>query len=142
MALTIDRTDVLTSEIRTDGEHALVALAGEVDLSTVGPLYQLFADLSRDRVRHVALNLAEVVFLDSTGLSVLVAEHKRVDSMGGELIIFAPRINVRRLFEVTGLDSYFNIRPLKGIGTQGSYTAVHDVDPRQTGPPAHPTLCA
>jgi anti-anti-sigma factor len=44
---------------------------------------------------------------------VIVAEHKRVESMGGELIIFSPRPRVRKVLEVTGLGNYLNIRPGK-----------------------------
>jgi anti-anti-sigma factor len=90
-------------------------LAGELDTSTAGTLYGQFAGLAAEGIRHVALNLAELSFMDSTGLSVVVAEHKRVESMGGELIIFSPRSGVRRLFEMTGLRDYLNIRPLMGV---------------------------
>ena len=116
MALSIIRDDSFTgnrlkTEIRRVETHAVVALAGEVDLSTVGYLYEQFADLAREGVCHVSLNMVEVTFMDSTGLSLLITEHKRMASMKGELIIFSPSWELRRLFQITGLDSYFNIRP-------------------------------
>lgn len=103
--------EVVETEIRRVGAHALVALAGEIDVSTVGQLYEQLAELARDGVCHVSLNVAEVTFMDSTGLSLLVSEHKRMESMKGELIIFSPSWQVRRLFQVTALDTYLNIRP-------------------------------
>ena len=118
MVLQVSRQDpadlsaeLLETEFRSVGTHALVALAGELDLSTVGLLYEQFAALATDGICHVSLNMAEVTFVDSTGLSLLVAEHKRAESMNGELIIFSPSAELRRLFQLTGLDSYFNIRP-------------------------------
>ncbi len=111
MALAIARHDLLDTEIRVTGVHALVMLAGELDVSTVGRVYEELAGLARDGVCHVALNLAEVSFMDSTGLALLVSEHKRSEAMGGELILFSPSRLVRRLFEVTGLESFFNVRP-------------------------------
>jgi anti-anti-sigma regulatory factor len=72
------------------------------------------------RSPHVALSLAELDFIDSPDLSVLVPEHKRTESMGGELIIFSPRPRVRKVFEATGLDEYFNIRPTKAIPTRAA----------------------
>ena len=60
---------------------------------------------------HVSLNMAEVTFIDSTGLSILIAAHKRSESMNGELIIFSPPTDLRRLFQISGLNTYLNIRP-------------------------------
>ena len=88
-------------------------LDGELDTATAGQLFEMFAELAREGIKHVALNLAELDFIDSTGISVVVAEHKRVESMGGELIIFSPRPRVRKVLEVTGLGNYLNIRPGK-----------------------------
>ncbi|HEY3842794.1 MAG TPA: STAS domain-containing protein [Acidimicrobiales bacterium] len=112
MALVLTRNELLATEIRTaEPSHALVMLEGELDLSTSPQLYEEFAALARDGIKHVALNLAELKFMDSSGLSAIIAEHKRAEAMGGELIIFSPRAKVRRLFELTGLDEYLNIRP-------------------------------
>lgn len=86
-------------------------LTGEVDVSTVGPVYEQLAELARDGVGHISLNLSSVTFMDSTGLSLLVSEHKRMESMAGELILLAPPSGIRRLFQIAGLDTYFNIRP-------------------------------
>jgi anti-sigma B factor antagonist len=55
--------------------------------------------------------MAEVTFVDSSGLSILVSEHKRAESMNGELIIFSPSPDLRALFQISALDSYLNIRP-------------------------------
>jgi anti-sigma B factor antagonist len=110
---TVLSAELLETEIQSVGTHTLVALAGELDLSTVGLLYEQFSALAAEGVCHVSSTLAELTFVDSTGLSVLVAEHKRAESMKGELIIFCPSAEVRRLFEITGVDSYFNIRPKK-----------------------------
>jgi anti-anti-sigma factor len=55
--------------------------------------------------------MAEVTYMDPTGLSVLVTEHKRTGAMNGELIILSPSAELRGLFHITALDTYFNIRP-------------------------------
>ena len=86
-------------------------LAGELDTSNVAQLYAELADLTREGVRHVAIDLAELEFLDSTGLSALIAAHKRTEALGGELILLSPSRDIRRLFEVTGLGTYFNVQP-------------------------------
>lgn len=112
------------TDIRSVGNHALVVVVGEIDVSTVGTLYEQFAGLARQGVCHVALDMAGVTFIDSTGLSLLVTEHKRAESMRGELIVFSPSPQLRRMIQMVGLDTYFNIRP-----------AVPDSDDRRSSSP-------
>lgn len=110
--LRITREDLLETEIRkAEPHHALVMLAGELDTSNVSQLYEQIAELTREGICHIALNLAELDFMDSTGVSVLVAAHKRTEALGGELIVLSPSRQVRKLFQVMGLDDYLNIRP-------------------------------
>jgi anti-anti-sigma factor len=115
LALRISRNGILETEIsKGKPRHALVTLAGELDTSNVAQLYEELADLTREGVRHIAINLAELEFVDSTGLSALIAVHKRAEAEGGELILLSPNRDIRRLFEITGIDTYFNIRPPSG----------------------------
>jgi anti-sigma B factor antagonist len=52
-----------------------------------------------------------VTFMDSTGLAVIVTEHKRMRHSDGTLTIFSPPSSVRRLFEITGLTTVLDIVP-------------------------------
>ena len=118
LALRVSRNGILETEIRKgESQHALVMLAGELDTSTVPQLYEELAGLTREGVRHIAIDLAELAFADSTGLSALIAAHKRAEAVGGELILFSPNRDIRRLFEVTGIDSYFNLKSPNGQPT-------------------------
>lgn len=114
MALRVPRNEILEIEIRkADPQHALVVLVGELDISNVAELYAELAALAWEGVRHIAINLAELEFIDSSGLSAIIAAHKRAEAQGGELILFSPSRDIRRLFEVTGIDTYLDIRPSK-----------------------------
>jgi len=127
MTLVGKREELLKTEVRlAANHHALVMLQGELDASTAGLLFQRFGDLAREGISHVALNLAELTFIDTTGLSVIVAAHKRTETMGGELIIFSPRPTVRRMFEMTGLIDYLNIRPAKASSAPSGPPALPD----------------
>ncbi|HVA09624.1 MAG TPA: STAS domain-containing protein [Acidimicrobiales bacterium] len=112
MALRVSRHTILDTEIRkAEPQHAVVILTGELDTSNVGQLYEELAQLTRESVRHIAIDLADLEFVDSTGLSAIIAAHKRAEASGGELILLAPSRDMRRLFQVTGIDDYLNIRP-------------------------------
>jgi anti-anti-sigma factor len=111
LVLRVSRYQILETDIRkAEPEHALVMLAGELDTSNVAELYEELAELVREGVRHIAINLSELEFVDSTGLSAFITAHKRAESLGGELILFSPSQDLRLLFERTGIDGYLNIR--------------------------------
>ncbi|HWF15116.1 MAG TPA: STAS domain-containing protein [Acidimicrobiales bacterium] len=111
MALEVRRAAPFTTEIRGSRAHALVTLTGELDVSTAGQFYEELATLNREGAIHVAFDLTALEFIDSTGLSVLIAEHKRTASAGGELIILTPHRQARRVFEVSGLMDVLHVLP-------------------------------
>ena len=104
--------DPLEIDVQISDERTLLTLSGELDASTATLLYDQLSDLEVEDVQHVVLDLAQVTFMDSTGLSVIVTEHKRLHHSAGSLTIFAPPSSVRRLFEITGLDSVLDIVPV------------------------------
>jgi anti-sigma B factor antagonist len=53
--------------------------------------------------------MSGVEFCDSTGMNVLLSCLRRVNERGGELEIASPRPAVRKILQVTGLDSVFNL---------------------------------
>ena len=68
-----------------------MSLAGEIDMSSVGTLAQTLASLSRT-APSVVVDLADVRFLDSTGIAVLVIAHRRAVAAGQALTV----VNARR----------------------------------------------
>ena len=101
----------LEIEVQQTESRTLVMLAGELDVSTASHLYAALSDLELTDTRNVILDLAKVTFMDSTGLSVIVTEHKRLNHVNGTLTIFSPPSSIRRLFEITGLTATLDIVP-------------------------------
>lgn len=57
------------------------------------------------------VDLEHTTYIDSAGLGILVSAHKRLATSGGELIICSPSTpRSVKLFEMTGLFSYLNIK--------------------------------
>jgi anti-sigma B factor antagonist len=101
----------LKIEIESTEARTLVTLSGELDASTASALYDKLSELEVQDTHNVVLDLAQVTFMDSTGLAVVVTEHKRLRHSAGTLTIFAPPSSVRRLFEITGLTTVLDIVP-------------------------------
>lgn len=92
------------------GEVPIVKVLGEIDLATAPQLGDQLAELPPD-CGTVIVDLSEVTFLDSTGLSVLVANWKRFsnDEEKGDLRLVVNRPAIQRVLEVTGLAQVFGV---------------------------------
>lgn len=106
-----NKRDPLEIEVQQSKSRTLVMIAGELDASTASYLYDALSDLELADAHNVVLDLAKVTFMDSTGLSVIVTEHKRLNHVNGTLTIFSPPSSIRRLFEITGLTATLDIVP-------------------------------
>jgi anti-sigma B factor antagonist len=89
--------------------HAVVALSGELDLASAPALRDCLAGLAQDGVTTIELDLTELEFVDSTGLSVLVMDFHRTRAAGGSTVMCNPSPTVMRVLEITGLASIFSI---------------------------------
>ena len=77
-----------------------VELSGELDLASAHRLRAVLVQLSPGTVD---MDVSKVTFVDSSGLAVIVAAHKRVSHLGGTLRVIGATGVVRRVFELTGL---------------------------------------
>lgn len=87
----------------TDGGWAIVSASGEVDVATSPELLAALEDAST-RSGKLIIDLSGVTFMDSTGLGVVV-QAKRAFEADDALRLVVKEANVRKVFEVTGLDS-------------------------------------
>lgn len=79
----------------------VLAVTGEVDVSTAPKLRQEGVRLLSPERSLLVIDLSGVAFLDSTGLGVIVGILKRVRTLGGELAVAGARNHVRKVFEIT-----------------------------------------
>ncbi|QFG23011.1 STAS domain-containing protein [Actinomadura sp. WMMB 499] len=93
----------------SQGGHAVVTATGELDLYTAPRLQAALAGLLRDRVDQITVDMSGIEFCDSTGMNVLLSAMKRLKEHGGSLELAAPRPAVKRILQVTGLDSVFTV---------------------------------
>jgi anti-sigma B factor antagonist len=92
------------------GERAYeVHLHGELDMSTAPKLRDELLRLVSDGATEVTVDLSQLAFVDSTGLSVLITGLKRLREGGGDMALRAPNPPTRRVLEITGLTEVFSI---------------------------------
>jgi anti-sigma B factor antagonist len=90
---------------RRDGA-VVVSLAGELDLYNAEEVRAALVDAAADGPEAFVVDLAEVTFIDSTALGVLIEACSRTTDHSG-FRLAAPGLEVRRALEVSGLDRHF-----------------------------------
>jgi anti-anti-sigma factor len=87
----------------------VIAVRGELDLSTAAELEGPLNDAISSGDVSVLIDLSECEFIDSTGIALIVRAWQRLDrSAGGEgsgrVVICSYNDQVRRVLEITGLE--------------------------------------
>lgn len=91
-----------------DAGRALLAVSGEIDLQYADELRD--SGLENIGDSGLAIDLSEVTFLDSSGLSALIDINNAVVEQGlGALTLAAPSRSVRKILELTGLLPVFTV---------------------------------
>ena len=91
-----------------DAKQPTVTLSGEIDLASAPAVWEALEAAVEDATCLV-VDLSEVRFIDSTGLSVLVRAHRRLANHGGALVVRSPSEMAGRVLRVTGLDTVFGL---------------------------------
>lgn len=99
----------LTVNVSEEDSTLKVAVAGELDVSTVPAFNKQLSELRNSSATTLKLDLSGTTFMDSTGLSaVLVAEmHARM--RGQRFVVVAGPPHVHELFKLTGVDNFLEV---------------------------------
>ena len=92
-------------------EGISLRLAGEMDIATADRLVEMARTMSDQDVRRVRLDLAELAFIDASGLGALVQTRTHVLNHGGRLTLRGVRPFLHRLLAITDLSALFEVEP-------------------------------
>jgi anti-sigma B factor antagonist len=99
------------SEEVLDEKTVQLRVRGEIHATTAPEFSERLNDAIATGKTGVILDLTGVEFIDSTGLSVLLNGLRRVTRVRGTMVLACANPTVLRLFEITKLDSTFEILP-------------------------------
>ena len=101
------REPAVTGVERRDGA-TVVSVAGELDLYNAEDVRAALLEACAEEPTVVVVDLAEVTFIDSTALGVLIEARSRLSDRDG-FRLAAPGLETRRALEVSGLDRHFSV---------------------------------
>jgi anti-anti-sigma factor len=99
------RDGMLRVRIETGDAGCTLALAGELDRANAATLEAELGQAESAGEAPITVDLRELEFIDSTGIAVLVAAHRRLNGGTQRIRLVRSRAGgVQRVMDVTGLD--------------------------------------
>ncbi len=96
-------------DIRYTNSGAVIKLAGEVDMSQSPSVHQTLVEVLENRPARLIIDMAEVSYMDSSGVGILVDALRRVRVSGAKLALVAVVPRVLSVLQITKLDQFFEI---------------------------------
>jgi len=98
----------LVSAPRTKGDAVIADARGEIDLHNSPELRSaILAMISKPIPKRLILNLAQVPYMDSSAVAVLVEALQKLRPSGGRVFLVGLQPRVRGLLEIARLDTVF-----------------------------------
>lgn len=99
----------INSKLDSNNKIWDINLEGELDVSTADKLKEYLNELLNQEMVDMKLNLENLEYIDSTGLGVMIGILKKLKIENKEIYIVNPKNNVRKIFNITGLDKIFKM---------------------------------
>jgi anti-anti-sigma factor len=93
--------------VETMNGAVVVRLAGELDLYNAEEVRAALTRAIEGSPRRVVVDMADVEFVDSTALGVLIEARSKLGRDG--LALAAPQLDTRRTLQVSGLDRHLTV---------------------------------
>jgi anti-sigma B factor antagonist len=106
----VDAPDEFTIAVLRDGPHAIIEIAGELDLHESARFEEQVSATLTD-VATVAVDASGLTFIDSAGLQALLVARDGARERGIEFRFTAVSEQVARVVEVAGLQDLFSVEP-------------------------------
>ena len=97
----------MTINVERDFELVTLGITGRLDTTTAPNLETVINELSED-TKELVFNMAELEYISSAGIRVLLSAYKKMNSRGGIMRIEKTNDIVLEVFEMTGLEQMLN----------------------------------
>lgn len=92
----------IQSEVVKD--TARIGLSGELDMATVPQMTEQVQALLSGAICHLVIDLSQLMFIDSSGLNLLIALNERATYEGWQLSLTRPPERIFSVFTITRAD--------------------------------------
>jgi anti-sigma B factor antagonist len=103
-------TPLAVERSRVDG-YELLTVEGELDIATAPRMISAVNEAIADMTGPLVVDLSDVVFMDSTGLALLMNARARVVRRGHGFAIICPNGPIARVFEIADMVDSLRVCP-------------------------------
>lgn len=96
-------------ETERDENKLMVKVKGKLDTTTAPELEEELSEDNLAGITSLVLNFAELEYISSAGLRVLLAVHKRMEAKEGYLVVKKANKAVQEVFSITGFKEILRI---------------------------------
>lgn len=93
------------------GNINIIKVKGRLDASTSGKLEETLNEFTNQEKARVLVDCAELEYISSAGLRVLLATAKKFQQSAGKIFLSSLNTNVKQVFEISGFISIFPTYP-------------------------------
>lgn len=86
---------------------AVLTIAGRIDTATSPQFEEAVNEIIDKGSHNLVMDFADVEFLSSSGLRILVTTRKRLREMGGDIVLANPSQRAMDSLEIAGLNELF-----------------------------------
>lgn len=113
--------EVISLEINSFkiGKTAILEVAGRLDANTAPAMEKELLDLLDRGESNLLVDLANLNYISSVGLRILLAAAKKANPAGGKVAICSLQEYVQEIFAIAGFTTIFEIYPTRDEALQG-----------------------
>ena len=103
-------TPLAVERSRVDG-YELLTVEGELDIATASRMISALNEAIAEMEAPLVVDLSDVMFMDSTGLALLMNARRRVVRLGQGFAIICPHGPIARVFEIADMVESLRVCP-------------------------------
>ncbi len=103
----------------------IIRAAGELDLATVPEMRGVVNEVTERQPRAIVFDFRKIVYLDSSGLGILVSAKKRLGAYRGEVVVLTQQNSVLKALSLSGLDQIIRVFPSEEAYRGAGVAAAH-----------------
>jgi stage II sporulation protein AA (anti-sigma F factor antagonist) len=91
-------------EFENNKDMLIVHMKGELDHHTSEKVRNIIDDrLGRESIIKLIMDFSQVMFMDSSGIGVVIGRYKKLSTKNGSICITNVNDNIKRIFEISGM---------------------------------------
>ncbi|MBU1077517.1 MAG: STAS domain-containing protein [Spirochaetes bacterium] len=94
---------------RTKNDYTIFGIKGSLDMNNVKYIKKVFEDELKKSVVHIAIDMRELNYIDSSGIGSFIGLMTRLKALGGQVVLVNMRDDIERIFSMTKLLAFFKV---------------------------------